>query len=245
MQNVGFLALFFRNQLKIKTKTAMLKNNKSGAKSAKVAGKTKTISWNPKLVDVKLIKPTTNNYKIKTDLGKQRLQASLGSFGLAGTVIVNTDFMLIDGNSRLEEAKEKGEKKIWVSLPDRKLSPKEFQEMSAMYDYAKAGEVDIDRIKGELGTTEDFYKKYGMAVPLALLEKLGAKAELSKLDYPEEGKGSSSDMPVSDIVMVQLFFSAKQESEFRKIEEKLKVKYKTTNVTDTVLRAFKELSKGK
>jgi len=134
------------------------------------------ITWSPKLVDIKLIKPTPNNYKIKTDLGKERLQNSLKLFGLAGTVVCNTDYSLIDGNSRLEEEQAKGAKKIWVSLPNRKLTPKEYQEMAAMYDFAKAGEVDMERIEKELGTKEDFFKKWGLEVPMHLLENMGKGA---------------------------------------------------------------------
>jgi len=54
------------------------------------------ISWTPKLVNVADVKPTEKNYKIKTDIGKERLQLSLKMFGLAGTVVVNTDLTLID-----------------------------------------------------------------------------------------------------------------------------------------------------
>ena len=199
------------------------------------------IKWSTKQVSVDNIKPTPNNYKIKTDLGLQRLQHSLNSYGLAGTVICNTDLTLIDGNSRLEQAKLAGEKKIWVSLPDRKLSPKEFQEMSAMYDVAKAGEVDMERIEKELGTTKQFYDNWmGGNVPMHLLDKMGGKASKAvELLYPEEGDKTS--LPVSDIKMVQLFFSDKQEKEFRILEAKLAKKFKTENTTDTVLKAFKSI----
>ena len=203
----------------------------------------KQISWSTKLVDVKLIKGTPNNYKIKTELGKERLQASLKSFGLAGTVICNTDLTLIDGNSRLEQAIERGEKKIWVSLPSRKLTPAEFREFSAMYDFAKAGEVDTERIEKELGTSEAFFNKYKMTVPMHLLDKLGANAPIEELAYPEKKDGSKSAPEVSDIKMVQLFFSEKQEAEFRAIEAKLMAKFKTSNTTDTVLKAYKQLMK--
>jgi len=189
------------------------------------------------------VKPTEKNYKIKTDIGKERLQLSLKMFGLAGTVVVNTDLTLIDGNSRLIEAKEKGEKKIWVSIPNRRLTPKEFQEMSAMYDFAKAGEIDMERIEQDLGTSEDFYNKWKMSVPMHVLEKMGAKAPAGKFDYPEEGKEGEAELPVSDIKMVQLFFNNKQEAEFRKMEEKIKAKFKVTNTTDAVYAAFKALSK--
>ena len=78
----------------------------------------KQITWSSKLVQVSKIKPTPTNYKIKTDLGKERLALSLKKFGLAGTVVLNTDFTLIDGNSRLEEAKKEKQKTIWASFPN-------------------------------------------------------------------------------------------------------------------------------
>jgi DNA-binding cell septation regulator SpoVG len=201
------------------------------------------IIWVPKKVNVKDIKPTPNNYKIKTDLGKERLATSLKAFGMAGTVVVNTDLCLIDGNSRLEEAKAKKEKTMWVSMPNRKLSPKEFTEMSAMFDFAKAGEVDMERIKKELGTHKDFYERYRMEVPLELLAGMGANAKIErdkKLQFPEDEEA----VEVNDIKMVQLFFNTKQEAEFRKIEEVLKKKLKVDNTTDCVLKAFRQL-KGK
>lgn len=203
----------------------------------------KQITWSPKLVDIKNIKPTPNNYKIKTDLGKERLQQSLKMFGLAGTVVCNTDLSLIDGNSRVEEAKERGEKKIWVSMPNRKLTPKEYQEMAAMYDFAKAGEVDMERIEKELGTKEEFFKKWALEVPMHLLEGMGKGAPVVA------GKGKKTEvideapLPVSDIKLVQLFFSAKQAVEFRKWEEKLLKKFKVDNTTDCVYQAFKHLAK--
>ena len=205
------------------------------------------IKWNSKRVEVSKIKHTPRNYKIKTDLGKARLHQSLKLFGLAGTVIVNTDFTLIDGNSRLEEAKENKEKMIWVSIPNRKLTPKEFNEFAAMYDYAKAGEVDIEAIENDLGTREEFFKKWNMQIPMRLLDKMGKGATVKgeELEYPEEGKGGKkgAEGKISDIKMLQLFFTEKQEIEFRKMEDKLATKFQTINLTDTVFKAFKQLTK--
>jgi hypothetical protein len=213
----------------------MAKQQTKKAKAVKATAK--AIEWTSKLVEVSKIKPTPNNYKIKTDLGKERLQQSLKQFGLAGNVVISTDFVLIDGNSRLEEAKAKGLKKIWASMPSRPLTAKEFTEMSAMFDFAKAGEVDIERIQKELGTSADFYERYKMEIPLNLLEKMGKNTEraavVKNLEYPEE------QVEQSDSKIVQLFFNTKQEAEFRKIEEKLKKKFKTDNTTDTVLKVFK------
>ena len=144
----------------------------------------KQIEWTSKEVKLAAIAPTPVNYKIKTKLGQERLRESLKSVGLAGNVVCNyagkfgdvNNLVLIDGNSRREEMVAQGKTKMWVSLPSRLLTPKEFKEFSAMMDFAKAGEVDMERIEKDLGTTEAFYEKYSMSVPGKLLESLGKKA---------------------------------------------------------------------
>jgi hypothetical protein len=216
------------------------------------------ITWSSKRVPTAEIAPTEKNYKIKTDIGRERLQKSLQLFGLAGNVIVNPitgggkkgkKFMLIDGNSRLEEAVEGKEKMLWVSFPSRPLTPKEFQEMAAMYDFAKAGEVDIDRIQGDLGKTKEFFDKWNMDVPMALLDKLGSKADAEDINYPskksKKGKdnGGGDVNAVNNVCMVNLFFDLKQEAEFRKMEEKLMAKYKVDSTSDMVLKAYRLLTK--
>ena len=205
---------------------------------------TKAITWKTKLVNVADVKPTPNNYKIKTDIGKARLQLSLKKFGLAGALVVNTDLTLIDGNSRLVEAKEKKQKKIEVSMPSRKLTPKEFTEMSAMFDFAVAGTVDMERIEKDLGTKEDFYKAWGLTMPMELLAKIG-KVDAAQVEYPDSKtvtKGNKEE-PVNDIRMVNLFFKTKEEIEFRKMEEKFAKKFKTSDTTMTVFKALQHLNK--
>jgi len=205
------------------------------------------IEWMSKQVAVEKIKPSPTNYKIKTDLGRERLQTSLKKYGLASNVVVNQAekgyYYLIDGNSRLKEAQDAKLKTIWVSLPSRKLSPKEFKEMCAMFDFAKAGEVDIEAIDRDLGTSEDFYKTWAREIPLALLSTLGAKQSNDKLPGVQGGKdkvGKIEDVN-SDIRLVNLFFTEKQESEFRQLEIKLAKKFKTSSTTDTILKALKSI----
>ena len=88
------------------------------------ATKLKPITWKAVEANVKDIAPTPNNYKIKTDLGKQLLHNSISKFGQAGTVVCNwgknfgnlKNLVLVDGNSRLIECKEKGQKKVLAKL---------------------------------------------------------------------------------------------------------------------------------
>lgn len=203
------------------------------------------ILWKTHVVNVKDIKPTPNNYKIKTALGKERLKHTLKTYGLAGAVICNwggrvgdtKNIILVDGNSRVEEELAAGTKTIEASLPDRVLTPSQYKEFSAMIDFAKAGEVDMDRIEKELGTTKGFFESYRLEPPAELLSKLGANAP----------KGPKPTIQTEEKIVVEtdersvtLFYTAKQEAEFRKIERQLKVKFRTMNTSDTVLRAFKK-----
>lgn len=198
------------------------------------------ITWKTSPMDVNKIKPTPNNFKIKNALGSERFLTSLKNFGLAGAVVCNTDFTLIDGNSRVEQARKKGLKKIDVSMPSRKLTPREFEEMSALFDFAKAGDVDIERIEKEIFKTTDIYAKWGMPVPMHLLTEMGANAKIKAKEFPG---GKDNVIPTVDTAMVQLFFNAQEETEFRRIEEILKKKLKTDNTTELVLKVFRKYEK--
>lgn len=201
------------------------------------------IKWRAKDVPIVDILPTPKNYKIKNDLGLQRLQTSLADFGIAGAVIVNPapkgKWVLIDGNSRLQELKDAKQKTVSISYPNRVLSPKEFVNMCKLFDLAKAGDVDIKEIEAE-GTTADYFKKFGLEVPMHLLSNMGAKRNVKELEFPGSKKeGKQVKMEVNDIMQVNLFFTTKQEEEFRKLADKLGKKYKTDNVTLIVLKVMR------
>jgi hypothetical protein len=203
------------------------------------------ITWKSYKVAIKDIKPTPNNFKIKTALGAERLKHTLRNFGLAGTVICNwngrlgdiRNVMLIDGNSRVEQEREAGTTIIEVSLPDRVLSPQQYKEFSAMIDFAKAGEVDMDRIEKEIGTTKNFYENYHLEPPTELLNKLGANAPRVKISETE----TQATVTKVDERAVTLYFTEADEMKFRAMEERLKIKLKTTTTSATVFKAFKKL----
>lgn len=155
------------------------------------------ITWSTIKVKVGLIDPSPTNYKIANELGKERLKQSLKEFGLAGSVICNKvkgRYVLIDGNSRLLEAKEAREKYLNVSIPNRPLTQKEFVKMCKVYDLAKAGDQDENRIAAE---TDDkhFYKQYNLPVPARLLDNLGSNSRIEldrKEDKTKEAKEKES-----------------------------------------------------
>ena len=207
----------------------------------------KSITWTSKKIKIADIQKTPKNYKIKTDLGKEQLQASVKAFGLASNIVVNPlgngKYVIVDGNSRYDDCKEKGVKEVWCSLPDRKLSPKEFKEMSALFDKLRAGEVDEEGILRDLGTTKDFFETYKLQVPAHLLENLGARATPVAV---EKGTASKGKAPLGEVdplgtFVIQLVFNTKQEAEFRKLEDKLSKKFKTETTAETVLKALKSI----
>jgi gluconate kinase len=207
----------------------------------------KKIEWQSKEVFVKDITPTLKNYKIKTELGKERLHQSLKLFGLAGNVVVNAKdakgkYNLIDGNSRLVEAKEKGQKKMWVSYPSRKLTPEEFKEMSAMFDFAKAGEVDEEMIKGDLGKTKEFFDRWNWVVPKELkesLDKMGSKKETVMVESAGKKGKEKKEVVKEEEFQINLFFTQAKEAEFRKMEEMCAKHFSTESTSETIFEALR------
>lgn len=120
-----------------------------------------SIIWEPKKVLVADLKENPKNPKILNEKGKNRLQKSLAKFGLAGTIICNTDLTIIDGHSRKRDLIEKGIKEVWVSVPDRPLTEKEYKEFNAIIDLAKAGDPDLVMIEEELG--EEVMEEWDLA----------------------------------------------------------------------------------
>lgn len=197
----------------------------------------KTIHWKSVEVELSKIKPTPSNYKIKTDEGLARFQHSATTYGIAGTVILNLDYTLIDGNTRFEDAKSKGYKKINASIPSRLLTPKEFKEFAAMYDYARAGEVDLMRIKKEIGTTKSFFKEWGLGDIPGVMENLAA---LDKADGKIVAAKAGVQKPDNQVVTrpVTLLFTSNENETFIAKAEALYSKYKVDNVTDLVYKIF-------
>ena len=125
------------------------------------------IKWT--LVEVKAseIKLNPKNPKRRNDKGFKRLQKSLEKFGRVFDGIVNSDMTLIDGHSRHELSKP--DDKLRVFKPSRKLTVKEYSEMNAIYDMAKAGDIDEQIL--EENFTEDFFSEWDMTKEIKQIPK--------------------------------------------------------------------------
>lgn len=215
-----------------------------GKAATALAVQSKAITWSSKQVDVKMIKPTPNNFKLKTEEGLSRFKHSVEKFGLAGTVILNADYTLIDGNTRVEKAREQGLKRIYASMPNRLLKPKEFTEFAAMYDLARAGEVDVDRIKNELGTTEQFFKNWGLELPKEAIVKL-TEMELNEAKIESRPAKEIKNSPSNELARITLLFDKQQAEEYIRLAESLYARFKVDNVTDLSLAVLRFAKKSK
>jgi len=202
----------------------------------------KTILWKVIQVEVSKIKPTPNNFKLQTEDGTARFNTSVDNYGLAGAVILNTDFTLIDGNNRVEKAKQLKIKKIDASMPNRKLTPKEFKEFAAMYDMARAGEVDILRIKEELGDSKSWFAKWGFEMPDKALSKL-AELEANEGVINPTALANLKLAKEVETARVTLLFTPDQAEEFIRLAESMYKALKVDNVTDFSITAARKLKK--
>lgn len=202
-------------------------------------------TWKVIRIPINKIKPTPNNFKLKTDEGQSMFNTSVDKFGRAGAVIVNAKnsdgtYYLINGNTNIDKAKELGEKTVDASVPNRKLTPKEFEEFAAMFDAIRAGDVDVFRIKEELGKTSDFYKTWGWAPPEKVLKNL---AELEKAEIKARPNGKEKVKEEIVTRPITLLFKSEESEEFIQIGESLYSRFKVDNITDLALKVFKYVKK--
>lgn len=113
--------------------------------------KSNPLTWTPKFVAVEWLKENPKNPKVITPAGRRLLRKSLERFGLAGTIPCNLDGMIIDGHSRKADLVERGILEVWVSLPSRELTAREYREMNAAFDLAKAGTADALMLEETFG----------------------------------------------------------------------------------------------
>jgi hypothetical protein len=121
----------------------------------------KQIIWEPKKVKVSDLKENPNNPKITSEQGRKNLQHSLEKFGLAGTIVCNKDLSIIDGHSRKKDLEDNSVTEVWVSVPSRQLTKKEYDEFNAIFDIVKASSPDMEMIEETL--SEETLEEWGLA----------------------------------------------------------------------------------
>lgn len=119
----------------------------------------KDISW--ALIEVRAgdLKPNPENPKVNDSKGIKRLHKSLQKFGVVYDGIANKDLALIDGHKRLERITDL-EERLHVFVPSRQLTQKEYEEMNAIFDVAKGGETDWQKIEEKMD--DEFFQEWDL-----------------------------------------------------------------------------------
>ena len=94
------------------------------------------IKWKLIEIDKSKIRPNPNNPKVRNQKGYEMLNKITKKFGVIFDGILNADYSLIDGHSRLEMYPT-GTGRYWI--PDKQISEADEKELNALFDVARAG----------------------------------------------------------------------------------------------------------
>ena len=107
------------------------------------------ISWKLKKKKLNEVKLYDKNPRRITEKGMKDLKKSIGKFGLAEPVVVNTNGIIIGGHARYLALKEQGIKEFDCYIPDRELTEDELKELNVRLNKNIAGEFDFDILANE------------------------------------------------------------------------------------------------
>jgi len=189
----------------------------------------------PIRIKIEKIKNNPENPRVIKDYKFNKLVRSVKEFPQMlelRPIVVDENNIILGGNMRYKAAVQAGLKEVYVIQADE-LTEKQKKEF-VIKDNSSFGEWDWDVLANEWDIQS--LKDWGLDIPKWEdtddfdndLEDTGA------YDYPEDTAESSH------VKMVQLFLTTETEPNFREWELKLREKYNTDNLTDTIYQAIKE-----
>lgn len=110
---------------------------------------TEAIKWESQSWNIKYLKEWDKNPRHMTKKGLQQLKASIERFGVAEPLVINTDGTLCGGHGRLKVLKKLKVKEVDCYIPNRELTPKEFEELNIRLNKNIAGEWDFEKLNNE------------------------------------------------------------------------------------------------
>lgn len=197
------------------------------------------IKWHQEERKIKDLIPASYNPRKLTEKQAEDLKASLGKFGLAEPIVINTNNTVIGGHQRLKTLADLygTDYLVAVNVPDRELILEEEKELNIRLN-RNVGEWDWDVLNKEfeVGALMDWgfqSFEFGMSKP-----NLDFVAENDKEEELPEYEGN--DLEASHVRMVQLFLNSDTQPQFLEYVESLKEKYAIDNLTDAVFKAVEE-----
>ncbi len=188
-----------------------------------------------KTVNIKDIKSNKNNPRIISDYKFNNLVKSIKEFPEMlerRPLVVDEDMVVLGGNMRLKALQKAKIKDVPVDIVEG-WTEKQKQQF-IIKDNISFGEWDWD-ILGNDWENKDL-NEWGLNVP-----DWDEEIEFEEEEEIDDDYSYPDDVEKSHVRMVQLFMNDQTEPIFKKHEIKLREKYGTDNVTDTVFECLKEL----
>jgi ParB-like chromosome segregation protein Spo0J len=106
------------------------------------------IKWKRETRNISELKQYEANPRKITEKGLKDLKASIKKFGVdSQPIIINTDNVIVGGHARLLACESLGLDTVAVSVPTKKLTDKQFQELNIRLNKNVAGEFDFELLE--------------------------------------------------------------------------------------------------
>lgn len=134
------------------------------------------MNWHTETRKISELKNWESNPRVISEESYEELKESIGSLGNFEPLVINIDGTVLAGNQRLRVAKERGDKEVEVSVPERELTEQEIKKIGIISN-RHSGEWDMDKLANEF---EDILEELGFD---DLLPEV--KLEVKEDDYEE------------------------------------------------------------
>lgn len=137
------------------------------------------MNWHTETRKISELKNWKNNPRTISEESYKELKESIGSLGNFEPLVINVDGTVLAGNQRLRVAKEKGDKEVEVSVPERELTEEEVKKIGIISN-RHSGEWDMDKLANEF---EDILEELGFD---DLLPEVELEVEEDDYEEPED-----------------------------------------------------------
>ncbi len=134
------------------------------------------MNWHTETRKISELKNWESNPRVISEESYKELKESIGSLGNFEPLVINIDGTVLAGNQRLRVAKERGDKEVEVSVPERELTEQEIKKIGIISN-RHSGEWDMDKLANEF---EDILEELGFDDLLPEVE-----LEVKEDDYEE------------------------------------------------------------
>lgn len=150
--------------------------------------------------------PYEHNPRVLTKKGLADLKKSIGKFGLAEPIVINTTGLIIGGHGRYQVLLADGVAEVDCYVPDRELSEEECKELNVRLNKNIAGEWDFDVLVNQFEI--DDLKDWGFDEKEFVVSEIDGVSEIddlkeefgvSELDYNNIKSTETCPLEIDDL----------------------------------------------